>query len=241
MDSVTFVLCTYKDTELLHDCLFRLRCYYPTERVIVISDGDADPVIAALCARYKVDLYPTTTTRDYYQVPTTNDPSTYIGMQLNDREQSGLWWQRLLWAYLQAPTDYLIKIDTDTSVHRRLDLSTLNSDTDMAGTLQNITVYGVPMQSVQGGCILLKRSMAERLYREIDFRSYCCYVGGPSKVFQPEYLHYGEDKAVTRMVGSLGGIIQDWSQVSCYHKMPKIHAGNFAITHPSIMKMRVNP
>ena len=98
-DDITFVIGVYRDRLRAEGALARLREHFPDARVIVRSDGDRDPKNRELSERFDVDyreeerLYPI--------------------------EHGGAMIARMLELFLEQPTRYLLKIDTDTAVYRR--------------------------------------------------------------------------------------------------------------------------
>jgi colanic acid/amylovoran biosynthesis glycosyltransferase len=134
---LTFFMLVYRDFPLANRSLARLRRHFPAARVVVRSDGDDDPRHEQLIARYGVE---------YHREP-----------RLFPVENGGAIVARMLQIYLEHPTRYLIKLDTDTVVHRRF--RHLPTRDALFGTLQG----GRGWRSIQGGCMGLTRSVAERI------------------------------------------------------------------------------
>ncbi len=133
-EDLTFFLSVYRDHDAANRCLARLRCHFPGARVIVRSDGDADPRHERLVGRYRVDYHA--------------DP------RLFPIEHGGSIITRMLDLYLHQPSRYLFKIDPDTMVHRRFRY--LPTRDGHFGTLQG----GFGFRSIQGGCMGLTLSTA---------------------------------------------------------------------------------
>ena len=131
---ITFYVQVFKEVADIRICLKYLRRYYKESRIILISDGDNDPRYRKIACRYKAE---------------------YIaGERLYTVENGGRMIQRMFNAYLEKPSDYLIKLDPDTRVHRRFRY--LPYGKIIFGTLEWQTVgCKTPLNppNVQGGCI----------------------------------------------------------------------------------------
>lgn len=135
---ITFYLNVYRDRDLLSDCLTQLRQVYPQSRVIMRSDGDQDPEIAAIARKYDSEC-------DY-------------GERLMVIEKGGEIVQEMLRLFLAKPTAYLFKIDPDTRIVRPF--KALPDRLCVFGTLQH---HG-DFFSIQGGCIGFTLDAAQKLY-----------------------------------------------------------------------------
>jgi len=98
-EDITFVMHTYQDAKRADWALSNLRKHYPRSRVIVIVDGDPDPLPDTFVEKYGVELQRTD------RLMLLENGAAYL---LNRMEQ-----------FLKKPTKYMIKIDTDTGFHRR--------------------------------------------------------------------------------------------------------------------------
>ncbi|MEZ4433226.1 MAG: galactosyltransferase-related protein [bacterium] len=142
--SITFYLNVFRDAGLLDDCLSSIRAAYPDAPVLVRSDGDDDPRIATIADRHRarfvddINRYGLTHGGDYVQV--------------------------MFERFLEAPTDWLFKIDPDTRVHRPF--RALPDGCRVFGTLQRQR----PIYSVQGGCIGFTRAAVEHFVERCTFR-----------------------------------------------------------------------
>jgi len=149
---ITFFLNVYRDFALARRCLRRLRVHYPRSRVLVVSDGDRDP-------RYRV-------------LASELGLAYSEGERLYLRTCNGGLVQRMLDLFLAEPSACLIKLDTDTLVHRRF--RWLPSGACVFGTLEHRTnKYGERLEppNVQGGCLGLTLAAARRLSESAVFSS----------------------------------------------------------------------
>lgn len=139
---LTFYLQVYRDQREAQWCLRNLRKHFPRAQVLMISDGDDDPRWNAIAQRFG---------------------ARYVaGQRLYATEHGGRMIQRMLDLYNENPTPYLIKIDTDTWVHRRL--THLPTGCKVFGTLEWTTwADGEPLgfPNVQGGFVGYTREAAQ--------------------------------------------------------------------------------
>ena len=97
-EDLTFLLQVYHDFELAKVCVNNLRTHYPNSRLVIISDGDPDPRIKQLAS---------------------DRHGEYIaGEWLYGIESGGKMIQRMLSTFLSSPSQYLLKIDSDTTISR---------------------------------------------------------------------------------------------------------------------------
>lgn len=123
---LTFCLQVFRDAPLARWSLSHLRGLYRNSRVIVISDGDF-----------------------------TIDPNTFADFNVDFRqgeelfliERGGAMFERNFSIYLENPTKWFFKIDSDVGWHRRF--LKLPEDTGIFGTVQR---NGSGLRSLQGGC-----------------------------------------------------------------------------------------
>lgn len=132
----TFACNTYQDFPQLALHLPELRRCYPTERIILIADGDPDPRLSDLAAEHTAELI--------------------CGERLYGLGCGGAIVLRLLHAFLAGPGDLLVKFDTDTRFFRPFSLPPPGS---ASGSIWG--AYG--FRYLQGGCRLLTRDCAERI------------------------------------------------------------------------------
>jgi len=123
---ITFFMGLYHDRARAEGALARLREHFPAARVIVRSDGDGDPRNRELSERFGVD----------YREE----------QRLFPVENGGAMIARTLELFLEQPTRYLLRIDTDTAVYRRFHF--LPEEKGVFGQVQS-SKQGC--ESVQGG------------------------------------------------------------------------------------------
>jgi len=151
-EDITFFLNVYRDFALARRCLLRVRAHYPASRIVVVSDGDHDPRYLALAAELNL--------------------AYSVGERLYLLSRGGALVQRMLDLFLAHPSACLLKLDTDTLVHRRF--RWLPAGDSVFGTLEHRTnKYGEPLQppNVQGGCLGLTLAAARRLRESEVFAS----------------------------------------------------------------------
>jgi len=133
-DDVTFYLQVYRDVREAKWCLTNLRRIYPNANVLMVSDGDDNPVWPKIAQKFN---------------------ARYVaGARLYETEYGGRMIQRMLDLFAENPSTYLIKIDTDTWVHRRLQY--MPTGCKVFGTLEWVTWAGqepLGYPNVQGGFV----------------------------------------------------------------------------------------
>ncbi len=137
---IFFVLQVYQDTPFLARCFKDLRKHYPQAQVLVISDGDPDPAIADLCARFSVKC-------EY-------------GERLFGADKGGQASQRFMEKFLQSQARYMVKIDPDTHLRRRFKRWPMDVIA-LFGTTQLVHWNAEVLVSLQGGCFIVPRVAAE--------------------------------------------------------------------------------
>ena len=136
---ITFFMGLYLDRARAEGALSRLREHFPTARVIVRSDGDGDPENHRLAELFDADyreeerLYPV--------------------------EHGGAMIARMLELFLEQPTRYLLKLDTDTAIDRRFRF--LPEEKGVFGQVQS-SKQGC--QSIQGGFTGFTESTARAIF-----------------------------------------------------------------------------
>jgi hypothetical protein len=142
---VTFYLQVYRDFQDAVGCLDSLRRHYRSSRVIVMSDGDPDSRYSRFSQDYGVEnLY---------------------GQRLYPAVHGGRMIQRMLTLFMQKPSAYFIKIDTDTRFHRRFRY--LPGGPVLFGTLEWRTARfkrKLRPPNIQGGFIGFSRAAAVKLH-----------------------------------------------------------------------------
>lgn len=133
-NDITFYLQVYRDVREAKWCLANLRRVYPKANVLMVSDGDDNSVWPKIAQRYN---------------------ARYVaGARLYATEYGGRMIQRMLDLFGENPTPYLVKIDTDTWVHRRLQY--MPTGCKVFGTLEWVTWAGqepLGYPNVQGGFV----------------------------------------------------------------------------------------
>lgn len=217
---LTFYLQVYRDQREAQWCLRHLRRHYPQAQVLIVSDGDNHPRWNAIAQRFG---------------------ARYVaGQRLYSTEHGGRLIQRMLDLYNEHPTPYLIKIDTDTWVHRRL--THLPTGCKVFGTLEWTTwadaePLGFP--NVQGGFVGYTREAAQLI------RSSKLLISNRLQDFANTYADVDEirRRAEAGMVSSdfltryackcLGVDCVDFDDVKSQYRgwVPETQ-GQFAFTHP---------
>ncbi|MEJ7616716.1 MAG: hypothetical protein WKF30_07045 [Pyrinomonadaceae bacterium] len=218
---IAFYVQVFQDYSYAEACLKQLRRWYPKSRVIIISDGDDDPRYEQLAARYEADYS--------------------LGTALYPVENGGRMNQRMLEAFLMKPCAYLIKIDTDTRVHRRFRY--LPKGRCVFGTLEWETSHGkikLEFPNVQGGCMGFTlesaREIAESgilLSRELlDYRQ--TYADNPDIIYRAEKKGLISMDFVMRYAcRQLNVPLVSFDEVhSLYRGDIALTGGGYAITHP---------
>lgn len=134
----TFVCNTFKDLPQLSLNLPELRRCYPTERIIIISDGDADPRLPEVAAAFAADFI--------------------AGERLYTLDHGGEIVLRFFSAFLDGDGDVLVKFDTDTRFFRPFSMPPPG---EASGCIWG--AFGV--RYIQGGCKLLTRGCVEKVVR----------------------------------------------------------------------------
>lgn len=147
---VCWFIQTYRDAGKLRTGLRRLRRVAPRDTVIVVSDGDDDPRLPAICAGFG---------------------ATFVrGERLFGVESGGKVVERMLDLFLATRADYLVKIDPDSDVRHQLRFLPRRDRPLVCGTLQAMGTVDVRIVSIQGGCILMNRLAAEQMKASGAFR-----------------------------------------------------------------------
>jgi hypothetical protein len=215
-----FSLRTYKDADRLFLCLDNLRKHYPRARVIVISDGDPDIKKTDLL-EYKVEFH--------------------HGEHLYYPGAGGKIIQRMIELFLfrnNCSQKFLMKIDTDTTIHRRF--KWIPDGYGMCGTLQNDGW----INSIQGGFIGLDFHVVADIYRS----GLCAWPGledyALTYALSPFIQNYcktrlGEDWIFGYIAARLGIPLFGFEEVCCqWLDIPENHDTIYAVTHPSYEKER---
>jgi hypothetical protein len=132
----TFACNVYNDFSQLLFNLPELRRCYPTERIIIIADGDTDPRLTDLATQYSAEFI--------------------AGERLYTLDRGGAIILRLLLAFLAGSGDILVKFDTDTRFFRPFSVPPRS---DASGCIWG--AYG--FRYLQGGCRLLTRECVKKI------------------------------------------------------------------------------
>ncbi|MCK5359196.1 MAG: hypothetical protein KAJ95_01145, partial [Gammaproteobacteria bacterium] len=138
-EDLTFLMGMYRDRERAMGALSRVRKHYPDASVIVRSDGDYDPMNHELAELFDVEYF--------------------AEERLYPIEHGGAMVARTLQLFLDKPTRYLVKIDTDTAVNRRF--HSLPEINGIYGRIQTNKEGLYP--SVQGGCIIFSHEAVRKI------------------------------------------------------------------------------
>ncbi len=144
-EDVTFVMHVYSDYLQTDWVLSRLRMFYPGSRIIVISDGDEDIGYRSFISKYNAEV------------------------EYTDRLFLAKFGARLLHKrlelFMRKPSKYLIKIDADTGIHRRLKY--IPKYYPAFGSVR----YSAPyvLGNIQGGCVGINLATAQELYESKAF------------------------------------------------------------------------
>jgi hypothetical protein len=218
---LTFLLQVYRDYEAARRCLRSLRRHYRTSRLILISDGDDDPRFARLARR--------------------NRGESRWGARLYPVATGGRMIQRMLRAFLDDPSDFLVKIDTDTRIHRRFRY--LLDGRCVSGTLEWETAgcrTNLDFPNVQGGCVIFTRQAARELFDSGILISDQLLDNAGTYADVPDILRRARDGAlisfdfVTRWACRRLGIpLEDFDEVRSVFRGEFGRDGDgYAVTHP---------
>lgn len=205
-EDLTFVMEVYKNLPLARRCLSNLRDHYPRSRVIVWSDGDPDGEIGVAVAEAGGIF--------------RQGERLWLG------RTSGPLWERRFKEYLDFPTPYLVKIDTDTAFYRRI--RQLPKHDGMFGTI----AWSLECPKlIQGGFIGMTRKVVEKILASGMLKS--------DEMKKFSYVHEGgevlasEDKALGSLAASLGISLYDHPEISSNWKDRTPNPGRqYAVIHP---------
>lgn len=200
--------------ELLEQCLFKLRECYPQSPVLVILDGpEPTEELCATVRLYRAFLHPGACLK-------------------RGLENGAAIWTRLLGLGLQLNTAYLVKMDPDTIVHRRL---TYFLDTEALLSAGTVMSPGTTAQHVQGGFQLLNRAFVKAAWAESqrsDYREPEFWKMGQSSVFTDRGL-ISTDYILATITRNIGGGMVNHHEMDCRSLSPKTPFREEAsVTHP---------
>lgn len=205
-EDLTFVVEVYKNLPLATWCLDNLRAHYPKSRLLVWSDGDDDGAIGPMVAE--------------------RGGVFRQGDRLWIEGRSGALWNRRLREYLDHPTPYLVKIDTDTGFYRRI--QQLPKEDCIFGSY----AWSPECRKlIQGGFVGMTRRIAEKVL----------WSGllGSEKLKTFSYIHENgqimaaEDKALGSLAIDLGIPLYDHPEIAANWKdrAANLHK-KYAVVHP---------
>ena len=126
-ECIVFFMPVFRDAEMADRSLARVRRFYPTSRIVLVSDGDTDFPGDAFIEKFGVEYV--------------------AGDNLYGMHHRGATVQRMLAAYLRAPAWVLVRMNTDARMDRRF--RRLPSRDGVFGTI------GRRSGTLQGGCIVV--------------------------------------------------------------------------------------
>lgn len=213
-ERITYYVNVFRDVALLDGCLASVRRSQPGAAIIVRSDGDPDPHIAAVAAAHGARF--------------VDDVGRYR------LESGGDYVQVMFERFLEAPTDWLFKIDPDTRVHRPF--AALPTGCRVFGTVQRQR----PLYSIQGGCIGFTREAVEHFVERGTFRDPRLARMPPPYLTSSEHLRahlergfIAEDWAIGWACVDTGVELVDWPEILSEWRITPPHADlRYAVTHP---------
>ncbi len=227
---LTWHLQVYRDSDDAVLCLESLRRVYPTSRIVMVSDGDDDARWPELAQQFNIEYSK--------------------GEHLYGLESGGQLWKRVLHDSLQHDASqklcsHILKIDTDTRIHRRFRF--LPTGCVVFGTLEHRTeVLQVPLNppNVQGGFTGFTRQAAQKILDSSlldsdempDWKQ--TYADVPDALWAINQRPYViGDLQLRTICKRLNIAVADFSEVrSNFLAPPEI--GDFAVTHPHKVRPR---
>lgn len=221
---IIFFVSIYNETkELAEQCIDSIRQFYPSSKVFGITDGVSRPELALLFDEY------------------------IEGERLKLINHGGKWTYRFLSKYLEdySNYEYLFKIDLDTLMTSKLDLSKLPK-TGVFGSIHTVYTSNSCWKYIQGGCIGFTKASAQAIIDSglLFNRKYCNssyayqrynsgHVRGNEAKSNETFSV--EDKILYEIVCELNLTITEMSDFSCYAYFHKQFVDiNKPIIHPNI-------
>ncbi len=211
---LTFVVHTFRDSTNLKLMLESVRRWYPEARVVVCSDGDANPALPKIAESAHAEFH--------------------LGQNLYAQGNGAKVCQRLLEMFLHRPTRYCFKVDPDTGFHRRF--AYLPDFDGMFGTLQSNSM----LCSIQGGFQGFTLNVVNRMYESKVFVD--TSLDDPQRTWASHPQLWRLMSKAGRVstdwmfgyAATVLGIPQfGFPEVMCKWKTPVPNPdANFAITHP---------
>ncbi len=209
MKNVTFYMQVYHDFERAKWATGHLRKQFPDSRLIIFSDGDDDP--------------------RFQELP----GEVHYGERLYPLQNGGKLVHRMLEVFLERPSDYLFKVDTDSGFHRPF--KHFPKVDCYFGTVQHHTTN----PSIQGGCAGFTLNVARMLYESkiclsdqlLDYKNSWAKCRACAASAERRG-NISTDWLTGYCAGQLGIPLQEYREVSCRHRgRPSYKPRQFAITH----------
>lgn len=214
--SIVFVMMVCRETpELVNYCLQGIILAYPEAPIVVILDGRIPDENLIAVTKNRAHLY--------------CDQKLKKGI----KEHGAAFWTRFFTVGLQFGTDYMVKLDPDTRVHKALTLYPPKAGLYSCGSLMS---EGYQAQHVQGGFQLFNRDFAAAALRESRDPAYCDHehwkCGQSETVFAARDL-VSSDYTLRTMTLRINGVMVKHPEMDC-RSLPgtKPFDIDAAVTHP---------
>lgn len=214
-----FLSHTYKDWQLGIRLIGQIRSFYPSARIICISDGYGTPELERYCQAKRVNHI--------------------RGERLYLRKFGGAYVERMLSIFItHATADCLIWLDADSYMLRPF--HTL-PQSDIAGNM-------IPLQRdkklIQGGCIYLSQQACRRILKSkilqdpffssdmrFFYRHYALDCNLPIKAQKTE-VFASSDAVITYVAEQLSLQFEEWGEACNYYDKNQHNLDNYAVIHP---------
>jgi hypothetical protein len=217
-DDIAFLVQAYKDKRLAVNCLESIRKCYPVSRIILVLDGDEDPDWTAVASRFGAEK--------------KHQERLYLLPRIGEMgKKSFEYW-------LEKPTPFLIKLDTDSIVRRRFRYL---PDAEAFGSLACFPDGS--FSHIVGGFTGFSRLAVERMLamRVFDDAGLCRDV--PDWISRCSASHWKEwcvkggrgsyDCMISHVCVKHGVRIEVFDEVySTWWPVPKSAREKYAVTHP---------
>lgn len=222
---IAWAIPVYKSRQQLQWCLSHLRRHYPKSRVMLISEGDDDK---------------------YDDIASDFKCHHVHGELLLHLQTCHLWVDRILRSLLAGDETYLIKIDPDTGVWRRL--SALPAFSSLFGTLETISEgHGAEIDvpaNVQGGCMGITRDVVQEILSSGLLNEESCgkdyrktWARCSDMIWMAENDRCGEDFVISWACYALRVPIVECPEIRCrWRRQVTNETLRYAITHPHKLK-----
>jgi hypothetical protein len=214
---ITFLVQAYKDKHLAVNCLESIRKHYRDSRIVLVLDGDDDPDWKLVASRYGAEE--------------RHQERLYVLAKIGEM------WKRRLEYYLEKPTAFLIKLDTDSLVNRRF---AYMPDAGVFGNLSYLPDGS--FNHIVGGCIGFSNTAAEYMLRNKVFDDEGISKSPPDWISRCSRAHWdqwcasgiGSDDCVLSHVCVKYGIeVEVFDEVYIiWWTVPRSVRSRYAVTHP---------